>query len=123
MSSETVLWEQTGGVGRITLNRPDSLNAWTAEFGTALRDIIDGEAADPSVRAVLITGGPRLLERGRPEGGLRGPQRGRHARRALTELDDLPPAIAASGGCRSRVVRAVNGPAVGIGCSLAPPAT
>ena len=29
MSYEHVIWEQDGGVGRITLNRPDSLNAWT----------------------------------------------------------------------------------------------
>ena len=32
MSYETVKWEQDGGVGRITLNRPDSLNAWTAQL-------------------------------------------------------------------------------------------
>src|SRR5262245_1543234 len=37
MSNETVLWEQTGGVGTITLNRPETLNAWTAEFGQALK--------------------------------------------------------------------------------------
>src|SRR5947199_2688363 len=49
-SSDTVLWEQTGPVGRITLNRPETLNAWIAEFGAALRDIVEGPAADQSVR-------------------------------------------------------------------------
>ena len=29
MNYETVIWELSDGVGRITLNRPDSLNAWT----------------------------------------------------------------------------------------------
>ena len=29
MAYEHVLWELDGGVGRVTLNRPDSLNAWT----------------------------------------------------------------------------------------------
>src|SRR4051812_47408853 len=62
--SETVLWQQDGPVGRITLNRPDSLNAWTAEFGAALRDIVLGEAADPSVRAVVITGAGRGFSSG-----------------------------------------------------------
>ena len=54
--SDTVLWEQDGSVGLVTLNRPDNLNAWTAEFGAALRDVIHGPAADESVRAVVITG-------------------------------------------------------------------
>src|SRR3954449_3767163 len=62
--SDTVLWEQQGGVGRITLNRPETLNAWIAEFGAALRDIIEGPAADPGVRALLITGAGRGFSSG-----------------------------------------------------------
>ena len=56
MSYETVNWEETAGVGRITLDRPDSLNAWTAELGRELGQLVREEAAAPSVRAVLITG-------------------------------------------------------------------
>ncbi len=64
MSDEQlVIWEQDGGLGRITLNRPDSLNAWTMEFGEQLKGIIESEAADPSVRAVLITGAGRASPR------------------------------------------------------------
>ena len=29
MSYEHLIWEQDGGVGRLTLNRPETLNAWT----------------------------------------------------------------------------------------------
>jgi 2-(1,2-epoxy-1,2-dihydrophenyl)acetyl-CoA isomerase len=54
-----VIWEQDGGVGRVTLNRPDSLNAWTDELGHELKQVITGDAADQSVRAVLITGAGR----------------------------------------------------------------
>ncbi len=64
MSYETVIWEQDGGVGRITLNRPDSLNAWTTEFGQELKQVVTGEAADPSVRAVLVTGAGRGFSSG-----------------------------------------------------------
>src|SRR3954467_3983370 len=63
-SSDTVLWEQSGPIGRITLNRPDTLNAWIAEFGAALREIIEGPAADQSVRAVLVTGAGRGFSSG-----------------------------------------------------------
>jgi 2-(1,2-epoxy-1,2-dihydrophenyl)acetyl-CoA isomerase len=59
MSYDTVTWEQSGGVGRLTLNRPETLNAWTAEFGQELKQVIEGEAADESVRAVLVTGAGR----------------------------------------------------------------
>ena len=41
MSYENVIWEQDGGVGRLTLNRPDSLNAWTADFGRELKQVIE----------------------------------------------------------------------------------
>jgi enoyl-CoA hydratase/carnithine racemase len=44
LSSETVLWQQDGPIGRITLNRPDTLNAWIAEFGQALKDIVERES-------------------------------------------------------------------------------
>ena len=35
MTYEHVIWEKDGGVGRITLNRPDTLNAWTEDFGAS----------------------------------------------------------------------------------------
>ena len=64
MSEKTVLWEASEGVGRITLNRPQTLNAWIAEFGAELRDIVTGPAAEPDVRAVLITGAGRGFSSG-----------------------------------------------------------
>ena len=33
MSYETVIWDVEDGVGRITLNRPETLNAWNEQFG------------------------------------------------------------------------------------------
>ena len=64
MAYETIIWEQSGAVGRLTLNRPHSLNAWTPQFGQELRTIIERDAADESVRAVLITGAGRGFSSG-----------------------------------------------------------
>ena len=120
MNESTVLWEQSDGVGRITLNRPQTLNAWIAEFGAALRDIVTGPAADDSVRAVLITGAGRGFSSGADlkAGFDPHPDDGRpDVRKELHNV--YHPAIAGIRRLPKPVVAAVNGPAVGIGCSLA----
>jgi 2-(1,2-epoxy-1,2-dihydrophenyl)acetyl-CoA isomerase len=120
MSDKTVLWEASEGVGRITLNRPDSLNAWTAEFGSELKDIIEGPAADDSVRAVLVTGAGRGFSSGADlkAGFDPHPDDGRpDVKKELHHV--YHPAIAGVRRLPKPVVTAVNGPAVGIGCSLA----
>jgi 2-(1,2-epoxy-1,2-dihydrophenyl)acetyl-CoA isomerase len=120
LSYETVLWEQSNEVGRITLNRPETLNAWTASFGRELKQVVTGEAADESVRAVLVTGAGRGFSSGadlkagfeqHPEDGLP------DVRKELHEI--YHPIIAGLRRLEKPVVAAVNGPAVGIGCSLA----
>ena len=120
MSYETVIWEQSGGVGRITLNRPDSLNAWTAEFGKELKAVVEGEAADESVRALLVTGAGRGFSSGADlkAGFDPHPEDGKpDVKKELHEL--YHPIIAGIRRIEKPVVAAVNGPAVGIGCSLA----
>jgi 2-(1,2-epoxy-1,2-dihydrophenyl)acetyl-CoA isomerase len=120
MSYETIIWEQDGAVGRLTLNRPETLNAWTEELGKELRACVQGEAADESVRAVLLTGAGRGFSSGADlKSGLQhtasdGLPDVKH------ELDEIyHPAIAGVRGLPKPVVAAINGPAVGIGLSLA----
>jgi 2-(1,2-epoxy-1,2-dihydrophenyl)acetyl-CoA isomerase len=120
MSYETVIWEQDQGVGRITLNRPETLNAWTGEFGADLKQVVTGEAADPSVRAVLLTGAGRGFSSGADlkKGFDAHPEDGRpDVRKELHEL--YHPIMVGVRRLEKPVVAAVNGPAVGIGCSLA----
>jgi 2-(1,2-epoxy-1,2-dihydrophenyl)acetyl-CoA isomerase len=119
MSYETVIWEHSGGVGRITLNRPDSLNAWTAQLGRDLKRAVTVDAADPSVRAVLVTGAGRGFSSGADlKEGFDPADDGMPDVRK--ELDDLyHPIIAGVRRLEKPVVAAVNGPAVGIGASLA----
>jgi 2-(1,2-epoxy-1,2-dihydrophenyl)acetyl-CoA isomerase len=120
LSYSTVQWEQSDGIGRITLNRPKTLNAWTGEFGGELKQVVEGEASDESVRAVLVTGAGRGFSSGadlkagfdpHPEDGMPNVRK---------ELDDTyHPIIRGVRQLEKPVVAAVNGPAVGIGCSLA----
>jgi 2-(1,2-epoxy-1,2-dihydrophenyl)acetyl-CoA isomerase len=115
----TVIWQQSGGVGRLTLNRPETLNAWTAEFGSELRQVVEGEAAEDSVRAVLVTGAGRGFSSGADlRAGFDPAEDGMpDIRKELHEL--YHPVIAGIRRLPKPVVAAVNGPAVGIGCSLA----
>ena len=114
-----VIWEQSGGVGRVTLNRPETLNAWIEDFGRELKQVIEVDAAEPSVRAVLITGAGRGFSSGadlkagfhpHPDDGLPDIRR---------ELELYHPIVAGVRRLEKPVVAAVNGPAVGIGASLA----
>jgi 2-(1,2-epoxy-1,2-dihydrophenyl)acetyl-CoA isomerase len=120
VSYETVIWEQDGGVGRIVLNRPDTLNAWNTQFGIDLKAVVQEAAADDSVRAVILTGAGRGFSSGADlkagfdetaDDGM--PDiRGR--------LDSLyHPILVGLRTMDKPVVAAVNGPAAGIGASLA----
>ncbi len=128
-SHETVDLTKDGPAARILLNRPDALNAWNEQFGRDLLDAVSTVAADESTRAVLITGAGR----GFSSGADLKEQRDARARDSATRdtsvggLPDLSarlkeiyhPVITALREMPKPVVAAVNGPAVGIGCSLA----
>jgi 2-(1,2-epoxy-1,2-dihydrophenyl)acetyl-CoA isomerase len=115
----TLIWDQSGAVGRLILNRPETLNAWTPEFGSELRQVIEGEAADESVRAVLVTGAGRGFSSGADlKAGFEPAEDGRpDIRKELRHI--YHPVIAGLRRLPKPVIAAVNGPAVGIGCSLA----
>jgi 2-(1,2-epoxy-1,2-dihydrophenyl)acetyl-CoA isomerase len=119
---ETIEVRRDGGAATIVLNRPESMNAWNKQFGLDLRAAIDAAAEDDGVRAVCITGAGRAFSSGAdlkdmsaaeeltPEGR---PDVYKH----LTER--YHPIITTIRTMPKPVVAAVNGPAVGIGLSLA----
>jgi 2-(1,2-epoxy-1,2-dihydrophenyl)acetyl-CoA isomerase len=59
MDYETLLTEQDQGVLRITLNRPERLNAWTYRMGAELSDAVNGANENNDIIAMVITGAGR----------------------------------------------------------------
>jgi 2-(1,2-epoxy-1,2-dihydrophenyl)acetyl-CoA isomerase len=116
---ETVTLHRRDGELRIELNRPDSLNAWNRQLGEDLLAAVQAAAADQSVRSVTITGAGRAFSSGADlKAGFEPTPEGHpDVRTALTER--YHPIIAGIRHMPKPVLAAVNGPAVGIGCSLA----
>ncbi|MCB5201152.1 enoyl-CoA hydratase/isomerase family protein [Neorhizobium sp. T786] len=54
--SEFVLVETIGSVRRLTLNRPEKLNAWNTPMRDQLIAALEAAEVDPSVRAIVLTG-------------------------------------------------------------------
>jgi 2-(1,2-epoxy-1,2-dihydrophenyl)acetyl-CoA isomerase len=61
MASDTLLFERTEGIARITLNRPDRLNSFNVEMHEALRDALAQVKADKSLRVLVLTGAGRAF--------------------------------------------------------------
>ena len=104
---------------RIELNRPDTMNAWNEQFGNELRAAVEEAAADDSVRAVTITGAGRGFSSGADlKAGFEPTPEG-HPDVQSALRDRYHPIISTIREMPKPVLAAVNGPAVGIGCSLA----
>ena len=119
LNLETVQLEREGRVGRIVMNRPEALNAWTRQLGRDMIAALDEAADDPEVRAIVLTGAGRAfssgadLKAGGELSGAGGPD-------VLSPLREVyNPLILRVRTIPKPVIAAVNGPAVGIGCSLA----
>jgi 2-(1,2-epoxy-1,2-dihydrophenyl)acetyl-CoA isomerase len=109
-----VLTERDGAVLTITLNRPEVFNAFNAALHAALGEAL-AAAADPEVRAVVVTGAGR----------------GFCAGQDLKEFQEMPesirdrlertyhPNIRAIRALEKPVIAAVNGPCAGAGLSFA----
>jgi enoyl-CoA hydratase/carnithine racemase len=118
---EQIIVEMADGVLTITLNRPERLNAWTAQMGLEMRAALDRADADDDVRAVIVTGAGRgfcagadlasggdTFDYGKRE--IEGPARDNGGELTLRIFQSKKPVIAA-----------INGPAVGVGATMTLP--
>jgi enoyl-CoA hydratase len=114
---DALLLEERGAVRVLTLNRPDALNAANESLHGALADVWSRLDEDAEARAVVITGAGRAFSGG---GDL-------HLLDRMTDDTALRARIMEEAGAivrgmtsvRVPIIAAVNGPAVGLGCSLA----
>ena len=119
MPYETLLFQVADGVATLTLNRPQSLNAFSAQMQRDLAVVIAQIAEDPAVRAVILTGAGRAFCAGGDIGEMAEaaqpvPLAGRNKlHRMLTTV--LMPLVR----LEKPVIAAVNGAAIGAGMNLA----
>jgi 2-(1,2-epoxy-1,2-dihydrophenyl)acetyl-CoA isomerase len=116
---ETVDLRRADRVAWITMNRPEALNAWTKQLGREMIEALDTVAADPEVRAIVITGAGRAFSSGADlkAGDTFGNDGHPDVLTALREVYN--PLMMRVRTIDKPVIAAVNGPAVGIGCSFA----
>lgn len=114
MADEAVLIDRHGAVALISFNRPDRLNAWSPDLGTALLRRLREAAADESVRGVVLTGVGRAFSAG---ADLKNP-RTHTVESPEQHLANLRgnPVFDTVETYPKPIISAVNGYAIGIGC-------
>jgi enoyl-CoA hydratase len=113
MAFKTMIVEERGAVGLITLNRPDALNALSSELMGELNAALDTFEADAAIGCVVVTGSPKAFAAGAD----------------ITEMaklgfvgaygDDFAGSWERISAARKPIVAAVAGYALGGGCELA----
>jgi 2-(1,2-epoxy-1,2-dihydrophenyl)acetyl-CoA isomerase len=121
---ETVNLDVADGIATVELNRPEALNAWNFQLGEDLRGALESVADDEAVRAVLLTGAGRAFSSGADLAETREDTSDSTDEEGNFDLskrlrERYHPIIHAIRDMPKPVVSAVNGPAAGIGCSLA----
>ncbi len=113
---QNLMFENQDGIGVITVNRPQALNALNADTMAELDRLVDAIAKDSAVKAVIITGaGDKAFVAGadiaymQPLAAVDGRAWGKAGQAVFNKIENLP----------QPVIAAVNGFALGGGCELA----
>lgn len=116
MADETVLYDRTGNIAIITLNRPDRLNASNLELVTGLVKRLDKARRDNDVACVILTGAGRAFCAGADLKVTTSGMDLEEWKAKLTNLQEVQRAMLRLG---KPLIAAVRGYAVGGGCEFA----
>lgn len=129
MDLKVTTWHVDDGIGTITLQRPDRLNAWTGRMETELRWILDHADRAPEARVIVITGAGRAFCAGADARALEKEAAAGHYDPGLDHDEVAHPGHGVRPdfehtplwllGLRKPVIAAINGAAAGVGLVLA----
>src|SRR5215813_13581309 len=124
MAYETILCEVVDCICTITLNRPEKLNAWTAQMHLDLKGAMHNAGADPEVRAIILTGAGRGFCAGADMGSLQaigagasvdGSSQGTTTLAGGSTLAEFRLNYSYFPAIPKFIIAAINGPAAGLG--------
>jgi 2-(1,2-epoxy-1,2-dihydrophenyl)acetyl-CoA isomerase len=115
---ETILFEKSGGVANVALNRPKKLNAFEGTMHEELYDALDGAASDEEVRCVVLRGEGKGFSAGADlaqivEGADGDPDLGEYLRSTYSRL------VSRMVSMEKPLVAALHGPVYGAGVGIA----
>lgn len=115
-SSDEVLVSRAKGILQITFNRPGSLNAFTTPMLNSAAHTVERHADLSSVRAIVLTGAGKAFSAGADIATGNGDDESSPGTDTIEAANRLTTALC---NAPQPVLTAVNGPAVGVGCSFA----
>lgn len=116
MAYDTIIYEKTRGVATITLNRPQSLNAFVPQMNKEVLEALGDGQRDDDVRCFMITGAGRAFCAGQDLKGRTPEQKGSLG---ASLREKYNPMIRQIRQMEKIVIAAVNGVAAGAGCNFA----
>ncbi|MBI4294747.1 MAG: enoyl-CoA hydratase/isomerase family protein [Chloroflexi bacterium] len=121
MDYKEIVLDKADGIATITLNRPDRLNVYTSQMGTELLDAFKTLDVDDGVRVVVITGAGRAFCAGADVNVFARAAEARkkgdaHPPVNFRTMEEGPVLMRSMG---KPIIASINGPAVGIGFTLA----
>jgi 2-(1,2-epoxy-1,2-dihydrophenyl)acetyl-CoA isomerase len=116
VSYQTIVYERASGLATITLNRPQSLNAFVPEMNQEVLAALKEAERDNEIRCIMITGAGRAFCAGQDLKGRTPDQKGSLGSSLREKYN---PMIRLIRQMEKIVIAAVNGVAAGAGCNLA----
>ena len=119
MSYQTILFEVSGGVARLTLNRPDRLNSFNVQMHGEVRDALSKLQSNSEARVLVFTGTGRGFCAGQDLGDRAVAPGGQGVDLGDSIENYYKPLVLALRNLPMPVIAAVNGVAAGAGANIA----